>query len=151
MSEASVVTKSRGGRPVYRLLRFGSGLAVGAVLFLALLFLGFTFYSDRRSGDVDLATSGGDISTAGGAKLAIRRNSGVIIQVCNGRCDDLRVTNRGRSNGLEDVRVLDSQGRCIACIQHHAAVYSGRRDDWKIAGPAPLRITRTNRPVEAHD
>lgn len=134
-----------------RLARFGAGLLVGAVLFAGLLFGGGMMWNELHAADVALQTSGADISGHGGVRLAIRRRTGVVVQSCNGGCDDLSIVNRTRSNGLRDIRVLNSQGGCVACVAPPGVALGQRRDDWTIAGPSRLAIARTADASAGHD
>ena len=152
MAEATSVEMSSTQRGILvRLLRFGAGLAVGAMLFFGLLLGGSLGWSDLHMADVTLNTSGADISAHHGTRLAIRRETGVIVQSCNGGCDDLSIVNQGRSNGFEDIRVLDGRGGCVACVVPPGLALGQRREDLTIAGAPRLVIAQTSNRTGRHD
>jgi len=128
-----------------RLFCLSAGFIMGCVVTVAALWVIAVISTNLTAGSVILTTSGSEMSQSGAASLVVVRRSGRVTQRCNGVCDDLRVENLGNGNGLSEVRVLAPAGACLACVERHWPVFTGRLDDWRIEGVPRVRITRTGR------
>jgi hypothetical protein len=139
---------------VWRPARFAAGVLAGfvsaAVAALATLLVVSLRYDELMSGDVDLRISGRDVSAGGGTKVAIRRATGVIVLSCNDACDDLHVANDQRSNALLDIRVLDRNARCVACVTGADGIRKGQRDEWAISGASRVGVAHARRADGRH-
>lgn len=114
--------------------RFALGFPIGLLLFAAAFFGVGVAYNESMAGDVRLDSRGGDLTAHGGKALVVERRSGVIRQTCNGGCDDLRVVNLGRGNGLRELRVLNAAGECVACRRGAQYVMTHRPERWTVGG-----------------
>ena len=123
---------------------FRLGFAAGVILFLVgagLLHLWLAPY--RTDGfNVDVASSGADVSLHGGRKLVVRNGRGSLTQICNGACDDLRYRASDDENDYE-VKVLDAKDACIVCDQPRGIMggYGGWSHRWTISGADALKIS----------
>jgi hypothetical protein len=137
---------STGHRPA-KWLRFvagmvcGAGFCIGGLLAMAIMF------NDVTAGGMKLIVSGVDVSAHRGAKVAIRRQSGSIELTCNGRCDDFRVDNVGRGNGVREAQVFDASGRRIARGSDPGIIWSGTTVAWRVAGRDRLAVTKVMEPA----
>ena len=64
--------------------------------------------------NVDMSSVGRDVTRSGGRRVIFANERGSVVQSCNGACDDVRLQESSGDNSYW-VRVLDAQGRCVAC------------------------------------
>jgi hypothetical protein len=145
------MTEARSGEGKRRLFRFTAfrvGLLAGAVSFLVGAgLLHAAMAPIRLSGfNVDVVSTGADVSRNGGVTLIIRNRRGSLTQICNGACDNLHYQATDDENDYE-VRVLDARGACVACDKPRGIMggYGAWSHRWVIAGEHPLKIVVSDR------
>lgn len=118
------------------------GLALGAVALVGLAWA----YRAAVSDDATVRISGAEVSAHGGVRILVSRQAGTIAQSCNGRCDDLGTARIvSQQNNLREVRVLNGQGECVACVRNRGHMRRGQQADWLIGGAQDLQVTRAIR------
>lgn len=128
---------------IWRLLRFAGGLVVGCGLVVAVMIAVGEARDDARAGAVGVHVSGSDVSAQGAAKVTIGRRAGSIVQTCSGPCDDLTIATKPHGGGqIDQIRVTNGRGGCLACVKGQGAVPTGARDEWTVGGASHLGATR---------
>jgi len=123
------------------------GVITGAVLPVAVL-LGFIGLLKLWSPDasarfnVDMSSVGADVTRHGGRRVIFANERGSVVQFCNGECDDVRRQESSGDNSYW-VRVLDAQGRCVACSSG-GYVTNGMETRLRVAGMADLDIRESS-------
>lgn len=140
MSEIDTPSSRR--RP--RVDAFRWGLIAGVVLpmaiplgLIALLKLSIPD-ADAPRFNVDMSSVGADVTRHGGRRVIFANEHGSVVQSCNGECDDVRREESSGDNSYW-VRVLDAQGRCVACSSG-GYVTNGMETRLRVAGAAALDI-----------
>lgn len=140
MSVTKFPTEDGAGALMWRLARFLLGLGAGCALALALTIAVNDAYSSAHNGNANIRAAGTDMSAVGASKLQLARGNGVVTLICNGPCDDLSLTTVHGAGKVVRVRIVDSHGVCLACVDGRGAVPTGSRDDWTISGESRLSV-----------
>lgn len=136
------------GVRMFRVTAFRVGLLAGLVSFFAGAWLlhGALAPTTSSGFNVEVTSTGADVSRNGGTALVIRNKRGSLVQTCNDACDNLHYQAHDDENDYE-VRVLDARGACVACDQPRGIMggYGAWSHRWVIAGERPLKIIVSDR------
>jgi len=144
MTGAAKPDEPTAGRKVFTPFRWG--LLVGVVLPLAsFAAIGGAgrLWAPRPTYNVQLVSSGADLTRQNGAKLIFSSAKAAVTQTCNGVCDDLRIEENSGGDAAYQVRVLDPQGTCVACSEPRYVTngYGAPVSTWTIAGASKLQVS----------
>lgn len=109
----------RPGHRIWRLDAFRWGIVVGVTVPLVLaggFHLWLTWASDVSSSpqfNVDVVSTGADLTRYGGRQLVVRHERGRTVQTCRDGCDDLRLEQITTDN-VYVVTAVDSDGGILA-------------------------------------
>jgi hypothetical protein len=127
-------------RRMFRVTAFRVGFAAGLAAW-ALIYVVVHPYRAPKF-NVEIVSSGLDVSRHGGRRLVVDHGHGSLSQMCNGACDDLWYRASDDENDYV-VQVLDAKGACIVCDQPRGIMggYGGWSHRWSISGAEALKIS----------
>jgi hypothetical protein len=124
---------------------FRWGLSIGflaAILLAGLLWvwMGPELYRPRFN--VEVISTGADVSRQGGAKVVVRNEQGIVAeQTCRDQCDDFELRADSGDNSFS-VRVLDAAGQSLAGGDeiYVTGGYGAWITRWTVSGADTLQV-----------
>lgn len=131
----------------FRFTPFRTGLIVGLFVALAAPWTIGALLKAMSPGlgpppfNVQVRSSGADVSRHGGVKVAVEDARGKVVQSCNQVCDDFELDANGGDNSYR-VRVLNAAGECVACDEgrYVSGGYGSPIDRWTVSGRDALTV-----------